>query len=209
MLHRQQQSLSPRAKSVDFSLTVCIFKHYLETSVWVFEDNWCTEEMYSPCFTRPTHLHAWCNEFCPHPDTGALSQGIGCPHSASLVNWSGSDSSLVYPHCKPQMRRSTKAFIFIRGTQDKVPESYCAAEVVARKALKPEDFSTVLEALKVNSLPHNICAVLLTHLKCRPSSLTYLITWCISAALVVLTRNIYQRRYQWMFLYMVSHWLVL
>lgn len=80
--------------------------------------------MYSSWFTQPIHLYAWLNAFCPHPDSGALSQGIGYPCGALLVNWSRSDFSLVHPHWKPQMRRSTDTFIFIRGAQDKVSGSF-------------------------------------------------------------------------------------
>lgn len=77
---------------------------------------------------------SWTNAFCPHPDTETLSPGIGCPRRALHVDWSGSDSSLVRPQWKPQMRCSTNAFIFIRGAQYQAV--LCAAEMVAGKALK-------------------------------------------------------------------------
>lgn len=86
------------------------------------------------------HIFTFGHAFCPHPDTRALSQGIGCPHGALLVNWSGSDYSLVHLHWKHQMRRSTNAFIFIRGAQEKVSGRFCAADMVIKKALKPDDF---------------------------------------------------------------------
>lgn len=105
--------------------TVWIFKHFPEPSLWVFADNWHTEsKMYSLWFIHPTCLHFWLNAFCPHPDTGVLSWGIGCPRGALPVNWSGPDSSLVHPHWKPQMRCSANAFVFIRWERDKVSWSF-------------------------------------------------------------------------------------
>lgn len=131
----------------------------------------------------PTHLHAWHNAFCPHPDTGVLSQGIGFPHGALPVNWSGPVSSLVHHHWKPQMRRSTNAFIFIRKAQEKVSGSFCAAEKGTRKALKPDDCLPLFVVLQVRSLSHNVCAVSMMKLYCRPSH-PYLITWCFCAVFV-------------------------
>lgn len=156
--------------------TVCILKHYPELSVWAFEDNWHTEsKMYSLWFTHPTHLHAWLDAFCPHPNTGVVSQGIGCPRSALPVNWSGPDSSLVHPQWKPQMRRSANAFIFIRGARDKVSRSFCAAVIVIKKALKPFFFVafTVFVVLQVLSLSH-VCSVSIKKLYWRLSSLTHI-----------------------------------
>lgn len=115
------------------SNTVWIFKYYPEPSVREFAHNWHREKMYSLWFTPTMNLHAWPNAFCPHPETGLLSWGIGCPHGALSVSWSGPESSLVHPRWKPQMRCSTNAFIFIWRAQDKVSGSFCASDMVMVK----------------------------------------------------------------------------
>lgn len=144
-LHRQQHNLLPRAKSVDFALTQSESLNIILSHLFDYLQIIGTQsKMYSLWFIHPSHLHTWPDAFCSHPDTEALSQGIGCPRDALSLNWSGPDSSLVHPHWKPQMRWSTNAFIFIRGALDKVSGSFCAAEMVTGKALKPDVFRLYL-----------------------------------------------------------------